>query len=70
MKTMPEARTDQEMVSDILNCICPQCGGPLDLGEKEFRCQGRCRQDWRPLWERASAAENSAPAKRSRQSRG
>jgi len=38
-------------VSSILNLICPSCGGPLGGPSKEFKCQGRCRRDWRPDWE-------------------
>ena len=35
-------------VSSILNLICPGCGGALGGLSEEFRCQGRCRKDWRP----------------------
>lgn len=38
-------------ISSILNLICPRCGGPLGGAFKEFKCQGRCRQDWRSYWE-------------------
>jgi tRNA(Ile2) C34 agmatinyltransferase TiaS len=39
-----------EMVSDILNLVCPQCGGRMGGEGLEFKCQGRCRMDWRGLW--------------------
>jgi hypothetical protein len=37
--------------SAIVNCICPECGGALELGLNQFRCVGRCGKDWRPTWE-------------------
>jgi tRNA(Ile2) C34 agmatinyltransferase TiaS len=40
-----------EAVSDILNCICPECGGRMGGCGLEFKCQGRCRTDWRELWD-------------------
>jgi hypothetical protein len=40
-----------DAVSDILNCICPQCGGKMGGLGIEFKCQGRCRTDWRELWD-------------------
>jgi tRNA(Ile2) C34 agmatinyltransferase TiaS len=41
-----------EVVSNILNWVCPECGGRMG-GEEglEFKCQGRCRTDWRELWD-------------------
>jgi tRNA(Ile2) C34 agmatinyltransferase TiaS len=41
-----------EMISDILNLICPQCGGRMGGEGLEFKCQGLCRTDWRGLWGR------------------
>jgi len=40
-----------EVISNILNWVCPECGGRMG-GEEglEFKCQGRCRTDWRELW--------------------
>ena len=38
--------------SAIANCICPGCGGALSLSLNQFRCQGRCGIDWRPMWNR------------------
>jgi hypothetical protein len=37
--------------SAIVNCICPECGGALELGINHFRCVGQCGKDWRPMWE-------------------
>ena len=36
--------------SAIVNCICPECGGAIELDSSEFRCVGRCGKDWRPIW--------------------
>jgi tRNA(Ile2) C34 agmatinyltransferase TiaS len=47
-----------EAVSNILNCICPECGGRMGGLGLEFKCQGRCRTDWRELWE--SVGERSS----------
>jgi hypothetical protein len=38
-------------ISSILNLICPRCGGPLGGASQEFKCQGRCRTDWRDAWD-------------------
>ena len=48
-------RTSSEVVSGILNCVCPECGGRMGGAGKEFKCQGECLTDWRPAWEQASA---------------
>jgi hypothetical protein len=47
----PEA-SDESVESAIANCICPKCGGALSLSPDQFRCQGRCGIDWRPVWNR------------------
>ena len=39
-----------EVVSSILNWICPECGGRMGGRGKEFKCQGKCRMDWRQVW--------------------
>jgi tRNA(Ile2) C34 agmatinyltransferase TiaS len=45
------------VVSGILNCVCPECGGRMGEAGKEFKCQGKCQTDWRRAWEQALAAE-------------
>jgi len=50
-------RTSSEVVSGILNCVCPECGGRMGGAGKEFKCQGECLTDWRRAWEQALAAE-------------
>jgi tRNA(Ile2) C34 agmatinyltransferase TiaS len=38
------------VVSNILNWVCPECGGRMGGKGLEFKCQGRCQTDWRELW--------------------
>jgi hypothetical protein len=42
--------SNERLISPIASCICPGCGGALSLSLDQFRCQGRCGVDWRPLW--------------------
>jgi len=44
-------RLDANVRSAIVNCICPECGGAIELDFSEFRCVGRCGKDWRPIWD-------------------
>ena len=39
-----------EVVSSILNWVCPECGGRMGGRGEEFKCQGRCQMDWRQIW--------------------
>jgi hypothetical protein len=50
---MPYAmlQTSEDIISGILNWVCPECGGPMGGPTKEFKCQGQCRKDWRAVWE-------------------
>jgi hypothetical protein len=48
-------RSSEDVISGILNCVCPECGGRMGERGQEFRCQGECLTDWRPAWEQASA---------------
>jgi hypothetical protein len=49
-----QAGTD--VISGILNCVCPDCGGRMGGPGKEFKCQGECMKDWRQIWERVRSA--------------
>ncbi len=51
-------RQGNEVLSGIVNWVCPECGGRMGGPGKEFKCQGRCGTDWRPIWE---LIFNSAP---------
>jgi hypothetical protein len=48
-------KSGAEVISGILNCVCPECGGRMGERGKVFRCQGECLTDWRQAWERVSA---------------
>jgi hypothetical protein len=48
-------RSVADVISGILNCVCPECGGRMGQRGEEFRCQGECLTDWRQAWDRASA---------------
>jgi hypothetical protein len=54
---MPHAisPTTEEIISDILNWVCPECGGPMGGRSNAFKCEGKCRTDWRDLWEQRLA---------------
>ncbi len=41
----------EEIISDILNWVCPECGGRLGGSTNPFKCEGECRMDWREVWE-------------------
>ena len=43
-------RPIENMKSAIVNCVCPECGGAIDLSTDHFRCRGLCGKDWRPAW--------------------
>lgn len=45
-------KATKEVLSGILNWVCPECGGRMGGRGTEFKCQGECRMDWRPIWER------------------
>ncbi len=47
-----KAKLNADVVSGILNCVCPECGGRMGGAGKEFKCQGECGTDWRAVWER------------------
>jgi len=43
-------KSSAELVSNILNWVCPECGGKMGGRGQEFKCQGRCQTDWREVW--------------------
>jgi len=51
---MPHAisQTSEDIISGILNWVCPECGGRMGGRTKEFQCQGECLRHWRDVWER------------------
>jgi hypothetical protein len=55
-------RASSDVMSGILNCVCPECGGSMGGVGREFKCQGECQTDWRQLWEQiVSAGSISQP---------
>jgi tRNA(Ile2) C34 agmatinyltransferase TiaS len=48
-------KSSEDVISSILNCVCPECGGRMGERGMEFRCRGKCLTDWRQAWEQASA---------------
>jgi len=44
--------SNAQIISSIINLVCPQCGGRM----AEFQCEGRCRRNWRAEWEWANQA--------------
>jgi tRNA(Ile2) C34 agmatinyltransferase TiaS len=46
-------RSGADVISGILNCVCPECGGRMGERGKEFKCQGECLRDWRQTWEQS-----------------
>jgi tRNA(Ile2) C34 agmatinyltransferase TiaS len=39
-----------DVISGILNWVCPECGGRMGGRDQEFKCQGECLTDWRLIW--------------------
>ena len=52
-----EVKTIEDVVSGILNCICPECGGRMGGPGREFKCQGTCQRDWRLIWDRLQRSD-------------
>jgi hypothetical protein len=44
--------SNAQIISSIINLICPQCGGRMS----EFQCEGRCCRNWLAEWEWANHA--------------
>jgi hypothetical protein len=51
--------------SAILNCICPECGGVIELETSELKCLGRCGKRWRDIWVRTQLHLQAGKARRS-----
>lgn len=49
-----------QVISCIINQVCPDCGGYM-VG---FQCRGQCRQDWHAEWERLNQVGTSAAVRR------
>lgn len=44
-------KATSEVISSIMNCVCPECGGRMGGRGAEFKCQGACQTDWRRVWD-------------------
>ena len=55
--------SNEQIISSIINLVCPQCGGRMS----EFECEGRCRRNWLPEWEWANRAVRSSIFRKSGQ---
>jgi len=53
---LSNVKTTADVVSNILNWVCPECGGRMGGRGKEFKCQGECQMDWRLTWQRLFSA--------------
>ena len=51
--------SNTQIISSIINLICPQCGGRMS----EFECEGRCRKNWLAEWEWANQATRSSKSR-------
>ena len=52
--TLP-GEPNAQIISSIINLVCPQCGGRMS----EFQCDGRCSRNWLAEWEWANQAARS-----------
>ena len=48
-------KATSDVISSIMNCLCPECGGTMGTRGEEFKCQGQCRTDWRQVWDQVVA---------------
>jgi ribosomal protein S27AE len=42
---------EPDAMSAIVNCLCPECGGVIELETNRLECL-RCGKLWRQVWER------------------
>jgi hypothetical protein len=56
--TLP-GESNTQIISSIINLVCPQCGGRMS----EFQCEGRCRRNWLTEWEWANQATRSSKSR-------
>jgi len=53
--TLP-GEPNAQIISSIINLVCPQCGGRMS----EFQCEGKCRRNWLAEWEWANHVTRSS----------
>lgn len=47
---MLPGESSSQIISSIINLVCPQCGGRMS----EFQCEGKCCRNWLAEWEWAN----------------
>jgi len=52
--------SNAQIISSIINLVCPQCGGRMST----FECNGRCGRNWLAEWEWANQATKSPKSRR------
>jgi tRNA(Ile2) C34 agmatinyltransferase TiaS len=57
-------RPTSDVMSDILNFVCPECGGSMGGVGREFKCLGECQTDWRHIWKQVLLAGLNRPTTR------
>ena len=57
--TLP-GESNAQIISSIINLVCPQCGGRMS----EFQCDGRCSRNWLAEWEWANQSTRSPKSQR------
>ena len=53
-----------EVISGILNCVCPDCSGSMGGAGKEFKCRGGRQADRCPLLEQLLSAGFHRPSRK------
>jgi hypothetical protein len=54
------AITNANLISAIVNCVCPACGGASGVRKNQFQCRGECGKDWRLVWDNARPIHRKA----------
>ena len=63
---MLPGESSSQIISSIINLVCPQCGGRM----AEFQCEGRCCRNWLAEWQWVNrltqSGKSHVPAHRTR----
>lgn len=62
MKTLDvmPGESSANLISSIINLVCPQCGGRMS----EYQCEGRCRRNWFMEWANLSTRSSRLARRR------
>src|ERR1700752_2787019 len=61
MRSKISIGSSQNVLSALVNCLCPECGGAIELRSNQFICLGRCGKQWRDIWESTKRAAVQPP---------